>query len=635
MYRSFRVFVLFSVEFVNMNRTDKEGPSAPQSPRFFKRKLVAQTTVEPANASQGKVVLGEVEEKLKSMRQKRLDRLSMFVAEQSKLSEERSDKKEEASEMEEAIISMKQASEEKKAPLKSVFEESKEKVVSEDKNSVPRTPKLSRKSSSESVDKSKPFQKPSSTKKFISKFNCTNTEVGSSTEDLADDSEYVKSNFIMNDENSKKPPVLNRGSFERDKNKPAGTTSARTENILYNPLLSPIGKQRKGIYLYEREWKFLDNEKLAAAASTFTKYESNSQQNVIRKNTEAPSVEELRKPFLNKPRKLSAEDASLRKPQEKKINELGQTTLDTNIDVVVSKGEVIELKTRNSFENRSDNPRPPLLMKTFKRNSLGDILDGKLENKISFNKASSNESSFVGDKSYSITTKSEVTDQGSGKICKDSKLPAYENVDLQPQKNDMMGNHEKRIQGRKKSNDFPKIPMPLPRKVTNEEKILKKFQRNWDSLNEIIENDSDVDSDELEDLKKTFEEVKTILVDYRTKLKKLEEKSKEEDNNCEVLGAIKEQLKTIEEEIPKFKGLKRDSSYQELSNKLSNCLSDINKVRSAKPGIQSEKHLALKQVEDCLGILEGTVTRNEEILLEVLEAQVASIGTNIFNITRV
>lgn len=622
-----------------MSKTEKEpGVSATQSPRFFRRKLLLQPNPEPADASQGKVVLGEVEEKLKSMRQKRLDRLSMFVVEQSKLSEERSNTNKEGTEIEDAIISMKQTIEEKKVPLKLIVEqrvaESKEKRVSEDKNSEPRTPKLLRKSSNESADKSKLFQKSSSTKKFISKFNCTNTEVGSSTEDLVDDGEYSKSNFFISDGDNKKP-VLNRNSYEKDKTKSTDNTTSGTENITSpNPILSPLGKQRHGVYLYDREYKFLFNEKLAAM-SAITKNEGNSHQ-LVKKPTEPPSMDELRKPFLNPPGNITTEEIPLRKPQERKLNEFGKVFLDTNVSVgeQISRAEVIELKTRNSAENRSDNTRPPLVMKTFKSNSLGNIADSKIAKCV--NPALPNESPLRDNKNSKIVIKTEVINEGNRKISKDFKQSAYENIDLQPyKKHKMTGRHEKNGSRKKSDEDVQKIPMPLPRKITDGERILKKFQRNYDNLNEILENDSDVDTEEIEDLKKTFAEVSTLLMEYKTKLNKLEEKSKSDSNCCEILSAIKEQVKTIEEEIPKFKGLKRDSTYQELSNKLSNCLLDINKFRSAKPDIQNEKHSALKQVENCLDILERTVNRNEEILFEVLEAQVASIGTNILNITRV
>ncbi|XP_018573837.1 uncharacterized protein LOC108912906 [Anoplophora glabripennis] len=606
-----------------MNRTDKEpGTSVPQSPRFFRRKFVSQVSNESPNTSQGKVVLGEVEQKLKSMRQKRLDRLSTFVVEQSKLSEEREKKNKEGNEIEDAIMSMKQTKEEKKTTFKSIVEdhvtEVKQIVVSEeigskDKVSVPRTPKLSRKNSNESVDKSK----QSSTKKFINKFNCTTTQsVGSSTEDLTGDYEGIRSNSVTVRQNSK-PQVLKRTSLEEDKSK-AENKSNSNENIHNNnPLLSPVGKQRKGIYLYERECKFLENEK-SQTVFTFIKRENISQQEVVKKSTEPVSH--------------PAGEISVRKSSE-----LGKTSFDPNTNAQAPKTMIMEVKTRNSCENRStvaSDDKPPLLMKTFKRNSLGDVLDGKLVHKVDLNPVSVAESPGI-DKNYHYIKKDkEVTNQqGYAKISKYSNLTNYKNLELQFQQN------KKESVPNKKGKDVypvpPKSPMPLPRRTTNEERILKKFQRNWDSLNEIIENDSDVDSDEIEDLKKTFEEVNTLLVEYCTKLNKVERKIKVEDDHCQKLNVMKEELEKIEEEIPKFRGLKRDLSYREINGKLSNSLTEINKIKSSKADVHSEKQLVLKQAENLLKILECRVERNENILFEVLDSQVSSISTNIFNITRV
>ncbi|KAJ8923155.1 hypothetical protein NQ315_001709 [Exocentrus adspersus] len=522
-----------------MDKKDKEA-GILQSPRFFRRKFASPAQSESTTTPQGKVVLGEVEERLKNMRQKRLDRLSTFVAEQSKLSEERGNKEQE---IENAIISMKQSSEDKKTSFKVIAEE--EVVVNEVK-----TPKLTRKGSNES--------KTSSTKKFINKFNCTaGQSVSSSTEDLRSDDEYEKSSTM-----SEKLDKVSDGN--------------------YNPLLVPIGKQRTGVYMYDADCKFLENEK--AVSTSPIKNQHNIKHVGVKEKSFAS---EESKPAQVNPK---IQDIVLRKVPTSEVS--GKSFANQSPIKLLP-----DVKTRHSYENvltkSNKEDKPGVLMKTFKRNSLGDILDG-------------------------------INDTVTEDVNKDQKFSPkqmfYENLETRKKVTvTNLNNITERVSNT--SLIPPKSPMPLPRKA-NEDKILKKFQRNWDSLKEIVDNDSDVDADELEDLKKTFEEANTLLMEYDARLKILEKRSRNKNSSRQNLEVIVEQLKDIEEAVAHFKGLRRDRSYLDLKKTLVNFLLETSSVKSRNDEELKQKNSLRKEMEGYLKTLEDKVTRNESFLVEVLEAQV-------------
>ncbi|KAJ8986125.1 hypothetical protein NQ317_005595 [Molorchus minor] len=257
--------------------------SHAKSPMVFRKKFTPEAAKEPLPVQQSKVALGEVEEKLKSMRQKRLDRLSVFVTEQSKLSEERN-KSNEISEIENAIKSIQKTDFDRKVKTASV----ENMVIQEEPDEeidVKTSPKINRTRSNESTERLK-SAKGSSTMRFINKFNCT-LPTGSSNEDLTKDSGYRKSNSpsdsrsnIVSSDNNDSRFLSNSDDILTRKD----DVSKDDTSEVANPLLSPFGKLRRAVYMYEHECQFLEKEKRSSLPPMTTFGKESQQSDAIVKS---------------------------------------------------------------------------------------------------------------------------------------------------------------------------------------------------------------------------------------------------------------------------------------------------------------------------------------------------------------
>ncbi|KAJ8957390.1 hypothetical protein NQ318_004870 [Aromia moschata] len=574
---------------------DQVSTMVPGSPKPLRKKFSPDVGKEVPRAPQNKVVLLEVEEKLKSMRQRRLDRLSVFVAEQSKLSEERS-KSNDASEIEDAIKSIQKTEAEKKIVITSIAEEipSQNKVIREIHTEVDikNSPKLGRTRSNES-DKFK--NSKNSTLRFINKFNCTYPS-GSSTEDLTKEVyNLVEARPQVVEDRSEKQANLVKSDVEKatlEKHNVLKEIQSNTEDSGYNPLLSPVGKQRKAVYLYEHECEFLEKEKRSSLPALTTFGKEVSQEMPAKQSSDVKNPESQNKEESDK--KSGDETISKRTSIElEKVSGVSESVEKENNELMDGANKESNNKTSATEDkkgsDRNGTNKKVNVKSTEEKNITGDSI------KTSINEIKVN------------NPKKHITESSGIK-----SLPRRDiQIDIRSCKKLDRNVH------------VPKSPLPVPRKCSHAERVLKKLQRNWESLNEILDNDSDVDCEEIEDLKKTWEEANGILKDYETRIKKLERNSKEEVD-LEKLSHIKLQLEGMEEHIGKFKGLKRDSAYKQLSSRLSNYFLEVSKMKYTSDDAINEKKIIIKLIEEHIKMLEKRVAKNEDFLMEVFDDQAIS-----------
>ncbi|CAG9820307.1 unnamed protein product [Phaedon cochleariae] len=161
----------------------------------------------------------------------------------------------------------------------------------------------------------------------------------------------------------------------------------------------------------------------------------------------------------------------------------------------------------------------------------------------------------------------------------------------------------------------------------NSERILKKFQLNWNNLNDILENSSDVDLDEMNDLMNSMEEASSLIGEYREKLESLEQKLAHEMSGRRKLNRMKCQVEQLKPQIKYFRGLRKDSGYLQLSNKLSNIFLEIHKVPDSYK-LSSEKEEVISEVNSSIKDLEARVKKNQTFLEFILNEQVLCIRDN-------
>lgn len=177
-------------------------------------------------------------------------------------------------------------------------------------------------------------------------------------------------------------------------------------------------------------------------------------------------------------------------------------------------------------------------------------------------------------------------------------------------------------------NKFKPFHLPLntvisSKKPNRAEKIVRKLQTNWITVNEILENDSDVDADEMEDLKNTISDSRDLLLEYERKVKYIENKKQPSSRHKEELDTIKNKLRDTVVAINKFKGLRRDTVFLDIMNRLSGYAAEVENI----PVSSKEKSEVLSEIENCVKILKNKSDRHEIMLHELLTEQVDLIGS--------
>lgn len=159
--------------------------------------------------------------------------------------------------------------------------------------------------------------------------------------------------------------------------------------------------------------------------------------------------------------------------------------------------------------------------------------------------------------------------------------------------------------------------------LTNEEKIMKKLQINYLTLDKLLKNgsdeDYDVDTDEIEDFKKTLCDAKTLLVDYEIKMTKLQQKLPVWKVNNTRRG-----LEDIRRHIDSFRGRRKDISYIKLAE---NILFYEKEILHISNRFRAKQEL-LEYAKLCSILLEDKVRYNEVLLYEVFTELVDVISSS-------
>lgn len=148
--------------------------------------------------------------------------------------------------------------------------------------------------------------------------------------------------------------------------------------------------------------------------------------------------------------------------------------------------------------------------------------------------------------------------------------------------------------------------------LSREEKVLKKLQLNYATVKNFVNNESDeneVDSDEMEDFENTLRDSKKVIADYEDNIAKLAEKLP-----LRKLKNIKKGITEIRGHIEKFRGLRRDFLYMDLSKRLSAYEKELLKL----PNKVKQKQEFVEYNKLCSILLEDKVKNNEILLNNLL-----------------
>lgn len=165
-------------------------------------------------------------------------------------------------------------------------------------------------------------------------------------------------------------------------------------------------------------------------------------------------------------------------------------------------------------------------------------------------------------------------------------------------------------------------------KLSQNEKVVKKFQINCVAVKKILENISssssecEIDKDEMEDFMKTLNETKTVLLDYENNVNKLAIKL-----SFRKVEEIRKDLKDVYFFINHFRGLRRDSSFTLLCERLNTFEGEIQNITT------KEKQELLEYLGCCNKLLNNKVKRNEERLFIIFNEIIDNIKISYINET--
>ncbi|KAG5874162.1 hypothetical protein JTB14_032160 [Gonioctena quinquepunctata] len=129
-------------------------------------------------------------------------------------------------------------------------------------------------------------------------------------------------------------------------------------------------------------------------------------------------------------------------------------------------------------------------------------------------------------------------------------------------------------------------------------------------------------------MRTSLEEASALLGDYRNKLEKLEGKANPIVQAEQKLVCLEIDLKKTQSAVACFNGLRRDLQYIQLCNRLSDLFLRVINI-SNKSELETRKNVLLAGVNKCIKEMELKVTRNETVLIDILNEQVECIGRGI------
>lgn len=558
--------------------TDPKGILAKLKDR--RSPMVSRKFEFPDNKPELSVSKSEVEEKLKQMKQKRLSRLNLHVEEQTKLSEIRKfNKSSEGEDIDEAIVTIR---EDRIANVTPKLDQQTETAAkSSPESRIPGSPK-----------------KSSSARRFITKFSCLNEELMSSSEEL--------SNEVYGTPTRKSLP--NRLDISKMHNIAASKSSANIsegESFVRNSV-----------------------NRLSERSSRSSEFKSSNQ------NINDMISQELAR------NNMSNDEYSQRTVTYETFGKVTTPTTTPKIpkfseanflDVDTDENKYTKDNTEKGLEKPSAVKRKPLqsqiapgyVLQSPVENAAGadeDMLNTKDKTTASklYRCAStpihSTQDAKIEDKTYAAASEN-ISDE----VTLDGGTAAYENINFETKSG---GQILRKIPALDMK--ISKNPIPVPRKPTKEERVVKKFQEHFTTLRDVIKNESEVDFDEIEGFKHTLEEVNEVVCEYKASLDAVEVKFVP----SEKLRRIRVQIDEIRHKVTGFKGLKRDMAYLELSNALSSNFFKVKNISVSSAECRKEKTTLLDDINSCVRVLEERVVKNEAILVKILEEQVQTIQAN-------
>lgn len=664
----------------NLPRKTSNSPNKPGSPNLDRNH---------SNLS-NQVFLNEVEEKLKAMRQRRLNRLNAFVDEQSKFSEERNKPKQTypISTSQETLPPKKNVATIKSRPS---FRAVAEKTMSEKLvKSAPTEKNKAKESEVKSEENKEEMKKSSSTKKLISKFNCV------SNNDLTDESAsrssvYIPSNKLntFTVENKHFPDShiksLQRKtiSFPDDFSLELHNKSQLMKNRIHYKSIEALNTENK----LQSETKSLDNSTEALLNDKQTpklvKIEPpkiSGQETLKLTKLQPPKMSKTETPKIiqvEPPKITNIEVSKLNKIEHSNVTEIEHSQLTTTKPPKLPQTELPKLpKTEPPREPKLEfpkvndtelqrlinmDPEKPTKAQSSTVNEAGRskitpesiITDPLVCNwSLTLISGSRDDHQHQNNRSptpiSSITSKSEDEYQEYDRAFKlpmvtfgksTATSPIQKVLGELPIPKDMTNTDEVEIKKEsrkltpkpgKKFLSLPAVPDLVSKKLNREEKILKKFQINCNTVRDILDNNSDVDDDEIEDLKHNLYETEELVTEYKKLITKLESR-KALSNTKEKLDKLRTQFTCTTENVTKFKGLRRDAMYNEISSQLAHFAAEIERY----PGSKEEKKVFLNEINQCVKSLEAKIIKHEKLLQELIFQQVELIGNRCGLVQRV
>lgn len=622
------------------------------------------------------IFLNEVEEKLKVMRQRRLNRLNAFVDEQSKLSEERTKTKET-----DPIILEKEIvpAEKKVATVKSrpSFRSAAEKTVTEKQlKSAPEEINEARQNEVKSDEHKEESKKASSTKKLISKFNCVGTS------DVTDESPSRSSVYVpsskfntFSPENKKLPEFSTKFiqrktiSFPDDFSVELHNKSQFMKNRILHKSIESLNTDDK----LQSEHKVM----YKSAEALLSDKQSLKLTTIV-----APKINKPEPPKLNKVEPPKVSNTELSKVVKIETQKVPETKSSKIIKVEASNQNKIEptkltvteypttIKTEAIKVASVDPSKVPLLNKTVK---VSEIVSSKpnlqklthieppkvpdiqlvrteselhkvelsktteVDNLIKMqvnnvsheniathpmtlhsNRNSAPEPSFSSSDIENHQTFDRPLKLPMVTFGKSRDIPAYADVSI---------SKEDRKPTPKPGKKFLSLPLELPalasKKLNREEKVLKKFQTNWNTITDILDNKFDVDYDEIENFKTNLDEIGKLLNEFGEMINSLESRQPLTSTRKE-LDDLRIQVSGTKKSVSNFRGLKRDEIYNKIFNQLEYYATEIDRVSE----VEEERQSFLNEVEQCSKLLERKAVKHEQFLQELIVEQVEMIANH-------
>lgn len=517
-----------------------------------------------------KVSLNEVQEGLKVIKQKRLSRLSAFVAEQSRLFEERSQSSEQQNAKNQTANRL--LNENYNIPSLNSISETSVVNLDEKQTKVEVTERLKQDSFKSSPKKS-----------FLNKFNCVVNNKGycSSDDETEKETSHAKNNKNLDDNN--------------ENNVHTNKLDEHSEAIQYQKHL-----QRKPIY-FSDEFN-LDSHSSEKCFKALPK-------KIAETKYEGTPIASAKKYFQYSSSSLPSIVHEANQKEENIPSQKAKFPKTNSVDYIPTSTDSIknEIITGGNGFSEELNPKNIIIMK-HEATSIAT-----LKNKL--------------DNVFSNSSKKDTEISGDRDLCAGTNTLERK---VQVLKNKL--SEEKSIFGVNKTDEF-KLKYSVKEKdaslgeqkkilnLSKEEKLLKKLQINYSTVDKLLKSDTvddcHIDSDEMEDFKNTLYDAKELLANYEIKIKLLDEKIP-----LQKLNHIRKYLEEIKEEINNFRGLSIDNLYTDMLNRLKSIEEEL-KLISNK--IKQKQEIS-EYLKLCYILLEDRVNSNEIMLRDILKDLVEIIS---------